>query len=60
MKVFENLNYIDDVKYVADLDLPWEKLQHKSIMIPGATGLIGSMLIDVIMKKNLDGLNCTV
>lgn len=60
MKVFENLNYIDDVKYVADLDLPWEKLQHKSIMISGATGLIGSMLIDVIMKKNLDGLNCTV
>ena len=29
-------------------------------MISGATGLIGSMLVDVIMRKNNDNLNCTV
>ena len=26
MKVYENDKYIDDLKYVASLDLPWEKL----------------------------------
>lgn len=60
MKVYENSLYMDDVKYVADLDLPWDMLKNKSIMVSGATGLIGSMLIDVIMEKNNTGLNCTV
>ena len=43
-----------------NLNLPWEKLNNKSIMISGATGLIGSMLVDIIMRKNNDNLNCTV
>lgn len=60
MKVYENPQYQEDIKYVANLDLPWDKLKNKSIMISGATGLIGSMLIDVIMMKNLKGLNCIV
>lgn len=60
MKVYENAYYIEDLNYVANLDLPWDKFENKSIMISGATGLIGSMLIDVIMKKNDEGLNCTV
>lgn len=60
MKVYENPQYQEDVKYVANLDLPWDKLKNKSIMISGATGLIGSMLIDVIMMKNIKGLNCIV
>ena len=60
MNVFENSLYKEDIDYVVALDLPWEKLKNKSIMISGATGLIGSMLIDVMMKKNSEGLNCTV
>ena len=60
MKIFENPLYISDVNYVAKLDLPWEKLRNKAIMISGATGMIGSMLVDVIMKKNENGLNCMI
>lgn len=60
MRVFENQLYRSDVNYISQLDLPWEKLKNKSIMISGATGLIGSMLIDIIMEKNNAGLNCTV
>ena len=45
--------YIDDVRYIAELPLPWEKLQEKNILITGATGLIGSFLIDVLMYRNL-------
>ena len=52
--------YKEDIEYVANLELPWEKMVNKSILIVGATGLIGSFLVDVIMKKNSCGLNCTV
>ncbi|MGO4972189.1 NAD-dependent epimerase/dehydratase family protein [[Clostridium] aminophilum] len=52
---------MEDVRAVAGLELPWEKLKGKSIMLSGATGLLGSFLIDVIMEKNVsDGLKCTV
>ena len=52
---------MEDVHYVANLALPWEKLQNKSVMLSGATGLIGSFFIDVILEKNLsDDLNCTI
>lgn len=60
MNLYDNSLYLEDVNYVADLKLPWGKLNNKSIMISGATGLIGSMLVDVIMRKNNDNLNCTV
>lgn len=60
MKVFECRQYMEDVSYVAALPLPWEKLQDRSVMISGATGLVGSFLTDVLMKKNSEGLNCTV
>ena len=60
MKVFENIEYLEDIGYVCNLDLPWEKLQDRSVLLSGATGLIGSCFIDVIMKKNESGLNCKV
>ena len=60
MKVYENDKYIDDLKYVDSLDLPWEKLKDRSILITGATGLVGSALVDLLMLKNKEGLNCLV
>lgn len=52
---------MEDVKRVASLDLPWNKLSDSSIMLSGATGLIGSFLIDVILEKDAaEGLNCKV
>jgi len=50
MNVYDNSLYLEDVNYVANLNLPWEKLNNKFIMISGATGLIGSMLVDIIMR----------
>lgn len=61
MKVFENRQYQEDVGYVAELNLPWEKLQNKSVLISGASGLVGSCLIDILMKRNDEfKMNCTV
>ena len=60
MNLYENELYIEDLEYVASLDLPWDKLKGKSILISGATGLVGSFLVDVIMWKNQYGLNCNI
>lgn len=60
MDLLKNKLYQEDLDYIAQLNLPWERLQDKSILISGASGLIASCLIDVIMRKNQEGLNCQV
>lgn len=61
MKILENTLYKEDISTIADLNLPWKKLDNKSILISGATGMIGSFLIDVLMKRNvLYNSNCHV
>lgn len=60
MKVYENKEYIEDINYISGLDLPWEKFQNKSILISGATGLVGSCFVDAIMRRNVSGMNCKI
>lgn len=61
MKLYDNPLYMEDVIKVGQTDLPWEKLKNKTIVISGATGLLGSFLIDVILEKNVrEKLDCTV
>jgi nucleoside-diphosphate-sugar epimerase len=48
-----NTYYQLDLQIIARLDfIPWLKLENKSILITGATGLIGSFLTDVLMYCN--------
>lgn len=44
--------YINDVRHTAKANLPWHQLENKAIMITGASGMIGTFLIDVLMEKN--------
>ena len=61
MSLYKNKLYMDDVRFVGGMALPWDKLKNKTLMLSGATGLIGSFLVDVLLEKNsTDGLNCTV
>lgn len=60
MTLYQSKRYLEDVRRAADADLPWEKLQDRSLLLSGATGMLGSFLVDVIMQKNTLGLNCTV
>lgn len=43
--------YFDDVNYVASLDLPWGDLSGKNILITGATGMICSTLVEILMSR---------
>lgn len=61
MRLLSNNVYISDIEKAADCGINWNKLKDSSIVISGATGLIGSFLIDTVMYKNSHGgLNCTV
>lgn len=61
MSLYDKELYMEDICNTTKIDLPWNLFQDKSIMLSGATGLIGSFLVDVILQKNVtDELNCTV
>ncbi|MDO5126786.1 MAG: NAD-dependent epimerase/dehydratase family protein [Eubacteriales bacterium] len=52
MKLYESKHYINEVAASAKAALPWGRLQGKKVAITGATGMIGSFLIDVLMYRN--------
>lgn len=59
--LWDNALYAEDVRYVAGLALPWEKLHNARVLITGANGLIGSFLVDVLMWRNIHaGLHCKI
>ena len=61
MSLLQNKLYLEDLYYVANLDLPWNKLKEKTFIISGAGGMLGSFLIDVIMFLNQNySLKCKV
>nr|MCR5099839.1 SDR family NAD-dependent epimerase/dehydratase [Butyrivibrio sp.] len=52
MRLTDNKLYLEDLEKVKELNLPWEKLTGKTVMLSGATGLVGSFLVDLIMYMN--------
>ena len=48
-----NKLYKEDIDSIASCNLRWDKLKNKSILITGATGLIGTFLIDLLMYRNI-------
>lgn len=60
MNLYQSELYMEDVRRVARLDLPWEYLHGKGVVLSGATGLLGSFLVDVLMERNRQGQEVTV
>ena len=54
--------YLADLEYVCKFGpIDWASLQNRTLLISGATGLIGSFLIDALMQMNVeDHLNCNI
>jgi len=50
--LFSGELYKEDINSVASCNICWDRLKNKSILITGATGLIGTFLIDVLMYRN--------
>ncbi len=51
--LIENKLYKEDIERINSLDIDYEKLNGSSIFITGATGMIGSVLVDALMYRNL-------
>lgn len=59
-KLYNHPLYAEDISRVSGLSLPWDDLKNSTVFISGATGMIGSMLIDVLMSVNeSSALNCS-
>ncbi len=52
--------YCNEIKMLSEEKIPYIKLKNKSILITGASGLIGSFIVDTIMYMNEHDLNCNV
>lgn len=59
MALLDNQLYQEDIASVANADLDWARFKNKSILITGASGMIGTFLIDVLMSKSQE-LHCDV
>ena len=44
------MSYFTDVKTASEALIPWHEFSGKNVLITGATGLIGSCLVDVLMN----------
>ena len=55
MNLYDSTLYMEDINRICQMDLPWDKLQGKSVMLTGATGMIGSFLADVLLHKTHNG-----
>ena len=42
----------EDLKFIADSNLPWDKLEGKNILITGANGLVPAYLVETILYLN--------
>lgn len=56
-----NKVYLEDVVKISNLELPWDVLKDQTFLISGASGMIGSFLIDVLMYRNYKfQMNCHI
>lgn len=53
MNFLNNEIYKSDIKQVADLPIGWSDFSGKTILITGSTGMIASVIIDILMWRNL-------
>lgn len=49
---YNNSIYREDLKSILDCDIPLEDIKGCSVLVTGASGLIGSFLVDVLMLCN--------
>lgn len=48
--------YKEEIEALLEQNLPWGQISGKTILISGATGMIGKCIIDILMQCNSDGV----
>ncbi len=52
MRITENRRYLDMVDKLHEAFPYWERMEGKTLFLSGASGMIGSLLVDTIMRYN--------
>ena len=60
MNLYNSKTYEEDLKRAVLSSVGIERMQGKSILITGATGTIGSFLVDMLLQYNKDGANICI
>jgi len=50
-EAFETAIHLEDVERICSEPLPWEKVRGARFLVSGATGMLGSLLVDVLLRK---------
>lgn len=51
--MYDNKQFIEDMEYISNAEfIPWDKLKNKTILVTGATGLIGYTLVNSLVYAN--------
>lgn len=53
MSLYDNKLYLEDINSIIHSDLNLNELRDKTFLITGATGLIGSVLVDALLELNI-------
>lgn len=59
MSLYDSRLYRNEVKQIASAPYDWKKLENKTVLLSGATGMFGSFLTDVLLEK-WEELHCRV
>lgn len=49
---FNHSLYQQDIERISNIPVAWEKMKNTGVFITGATGMIGTCLVDVFMNRN--------
>jgi nucleoside-diphosphate-sugar epimerase len=49
--MIDTQEYREDLQQILSKDYPWERLARRTILVTGASGMIGSLLTDVLVNK---------
>lgn len=56
MELLDNKLYLDDINYIVESNMQWERVSNSSFLIVGASSMIGRFMVDVLlMKKHQPG-----
>lgn len=54
-----NSIFLDDIQNIIDSDINWEKLKNKTVLITGASGMIGTYMVNTLLQLN-DKFDCKI
>lgn len=60
MRIYDSKTYIDDLNVAIVASIGMDELYNKSILVTGATGAIGSFLVDMLLECNKKGAGVKV